>query len=88
MLLLMPLIVPSVVYALGAYRLFITLDLLDSYTGVILAHAVTAIPYVVITTSAALAGFNPILMRAAGGLGASDAGRRCATCCCPASRRA
>jgi putative spermidine/putrescine transport system permease protein len=70
-LLLMPLIIPSVVYALGVYRLFITLHLLDTYLGVILAHAVTAIPYVVITMSAALAGFDPALLRAARGLGAS-----------------
>jgi putative spermidine/putrescine transport system permease protein len=70
-LLLMPLIIPSVVYALGAYRMFVTLHLLDTYLGVILAHAVTAIPYVVITVSAALAGFDPALLRAARGLGAS-----------------
>jgi putative spermidine/putrescine transport system permease protein len=72
-LLLMPLIIPSVVYALGVYRLFITLHLLDTYLGVTLAHAVTAIPYVVITISAALAGFDPALLRAARGLGASQA---------------
>jgi len=72
-MLLVPLIVPSVVYALGIYRLFIPLHLLDTYLGVILAHAVTAIPYVVITISAALAGFDPALLRAARGLGASQA---------------
>jgi putative spermidine/putrescine transport system permease protein len=70
-LLLLPLIVPSVVYALGIYRLFINLDLLDTYLGVILAHAVTGIPYVVITTSASLTSFDPALLRAARGLGAT-----------------
>jgi putative spermidine/putrescine transport system permease protein len=70
-LLLLPLIVPSVVYALGIYRLFISLDLLDTYLGVILAHAVTGIPYVVITTSASLTSFDPALLRAARGLGAT-----------------
>jgi len=70
-LLLLPLIVPSVVYALGIYRLFIDLDLLDTYLGVILAHAVTGIPYVVITTSASLTSFDPALLRAARGLGAT-----------------
>jgi putative spermidine/putrescine transport system permease protein len=70
-LLLMPLTIPSIIYALGLYRLFIRLDLLDTYLGVILAHAVTGIPYVVITTSAALTGFDPALMRAARGLGAT-----------------
>jgi putative spermidine/putrescine transport system permease protein len=70
-LLLLPLIVPSVVYALGIYRLFMNLDLLDTYLGVILAHAVTGIPYVVITTSASLTSFDPALLRAARGLGAT-----------------
>ncbi len=70
-LLLMPLAIPSIIYALGLYRFFIRLDLLDSYLGVIIAHAVTGMPYVVITTSAALTGFDPALMRAARGLGAS-----------------
>jgi putative spermidine/putrescine transport system permease protein len=70
-LMLLPLIVPSVVYALGIYRFFIKLDLLDSYLGVIIAHAVTAIPYVVITMTAALAGFDGALVKAARGLGAN-----------------
>jgi putative spermidine/putrescine transport system permease protein len=70
-LMLLPLIVPSVVYALGIYRFYIKLDLLDSYLGVIIAHAVTAIPYVVVTMTAALAGFDGVLVKAARGLGAS-----------------
>jgi putative spermidine/putrescine transport system permease protein len=70
-LLLMPMAIPSIIYALGLYRFFIRLDLLDSYLGVIIAHGVTGMPYVVITTSAALTGFDPALMRAARGLGAS-----------------
>ncbi len=71
LLLLLPLIVPSVVYALGIFRLFIPLHLLDTYLGVIIAHTVTGLPYVVITVSAALAGFDPSLIRAARGLGAT-----------------
>jgi len=70
-LMLLPIIVPSIVYALGIFRLWIRLGLLDTYTGVILVHAVTGIPYVVITVSAALAGFDPRLEQAARGMGAS-----------------
>ena len=70
-LMLAPLIVPTIVYALGIYRLWISLGMLDSYTGVILAHGVTAIPYVVITVSTALANFDPRLEQAARNLGAS-----------------
>lgn len=70
-LLMVPLMVPTVVYALGLYRLFIPLGLLDTYLGVIIAHTVTGIPYVVITTSASLASFDPNLLRAARVLGAT-----------------
>jgi len=70
-LMLVPLIVPTIVYALGIYRLWIALGMLDSYTGVILAHVVTAITYVVITVSTALANFDARLEQAARNLGAS-----------------
>lgn len=70
-LMLVPLIVPSIIYALGVYRLWIQLDLLDSYTGVILAHSVGGLPYVVITVSASLANFDHRLEQAARNLGAN-----------------
>ncbi len=70
-LMLIPLIVPPIVYALGLYRFWITLGLLDSYAGVIIPHAVTAIPYVVILAATALTGFDPRLEQAARNLGAS-----------------
>lgn len=70
-LMLLPIIVPSIVYALGIFRLWITLGLLDAYLGVVIVHAVTGLPYVVITVSAALAGFDARLEQAARGMGAS-----------------
>lgn len=70
-LMLLPLIIPSIVYAVGLYRWFGKLDLLDRFVGVALAHAVTGVPYVVITVSAALAAFDPRLEQAARGMGAS-----------------
>lgn len=69
--LLLPLVIPSIVYAVGLYRWYAALSLLDSFTGVVLAHAVTAIPYVVITVSAALAALDPRQEQAARGMGAS-----------------
>jgi putative spermidine/putrescine transport system permease protein len=69
-LMLVPLIVPTIVYALGLYRLWVRLDLLDTYTGIIIAHAVTAIPYVIIIVSTGLAGFDVRLEQAARNLGA------------------
>lgn len=72
-LLLVPLVVPTIVYALGLYRLYVPLGLLDTYTGIVLAHAVTALPYVVIIVSTGLAGFDPRLEQAARSLGAGVA---------------
>lgn len=70
-LMLLPLIIPTVVYAVGLYRFFARLGILDTMGGVVLAHAVTGIPYVIITVSGALAMFDPRLESAARGLGAS-----------------
>ncbi|HXJ84844.1 MAG TPA: ABC transporter permease [Candidatus Methylomirabilis sp.] len=72
-LMLTPLIVPAIVHALGFYRVWIDLHLLDTFTGVILVHVVTSLPYVVITVSAALANFDHRLEQAARNLGASMA---------------
>jgi putative spermidine/putrescine transport system permease protein len=72
-LMLMPIVVPSIVYSLGLYRLYVDLALLDTFTGVALAHAVTGIPYVVITVSASLASFDARLEQAARSLGATPA---------------
>jgi putative spermidine/putrescine transport system permease protein len=70
-LMLLPIIIPSIVYAIGLYRYFARLDLLDQLAGVVIAHGVTGIPYVVITVSTALAAFDPRLEQAARGMGAS-----------------
>lgn len=70
-LMLLPIVIPSIVYSLGIYRFFVDLELIDTTLGVVLAHAVTGIPYVVITVSASLANFDPRLEQAARSLGAS-----------------
>ena len=70
-LMLTPIIVPAIVHALAFNRAWVELDLLDSYPGVILAHALIGMPYVVITVSTSLANFDPRLEQAARGLGAS-----------------
>ncbi|MCK6452786.1 MAG: ABC transporter permease [Alphaproteobacteria bacterium] len=70
-LMLLPIVIPSIVYSLGIYRLFVDIGLIDTVAGVVLAHAVTGIPYVVITVSASLANFDPRLEQAARSLGAS-----------------
>jgi putative spermidine/putrescine transport system permease protein len=70
-LILVPMIVPTIVYALGLFRVFAKVGLLDSFTGVILAHACLGMPYPAITVGAALVNFDPRLEQAACNLGAS-----------------
>ncbi|MFC3126488.1 ABC transporter permease [Pseudoroseomonas globiformis] len=68
---LLPIIIPSIVYAVGLYRSYALAGLLDSFVGVVLAHGVTGIPYVVVTVSTALAAFDPRLEQASRGMGAT-----------------
>jgi putative spermidine/putrescine transport system permease protein len=68
---LMPVVVPIIVIASSLYALFATLGLTASYLGLILAHALLGAPFVVITVTATLAGFDRNLLRAALGLGAA-----------------
>lgn len=69
--LLSPLVVPSVIYAVGLYFYFAPLGLAQTYTGIILAHTALGSPFVVVTVGASLSGFDRNLMRAAASLGAS-----------------
>jgi putative spermidine/putrescine transport system permease protein len=67
---LTPMIVPIVIYAVGLYFLFSPLGLTASFTGLILAHAALGAPFVVVTVGASLANFDWTLLRAAASLGA------------------
>jgi putative spermidine/putrescine transport system permease protein len=64
-LLISPLIVPVVITAVGAYLFYARLGLASTYTGIILAHTALASPFVVVTVSASLTGFDRNLVRAA-----------------------
>lgn len=69
--LLLPLVIPPIISAMAFYRAWVKLGLLDSYAGMILAHAILAAPMVLITVSAALANFDLRLEQASRNLGAS-----------------
>ncbi|MDE1181827.1 ABC transporter permease [Paraburkholderia sp.] len=69
-LLISPMIIPIVVVAAGFYLIFAPLGLVNSYAGVVLAHAALGTPFVVITVTASLLSFDQSLLRAAAGLGA------------------
>lgn len=70
LLLLLPLIVPHIVMAVGYYSYFGALGLVQSMSGVILAHACMSTPVVVLTLTAALVTFDRRLEHAAASLGA------------------
>lgn len=70
-LLLTPLAIPVVVIAVATFYYFALLNIVGTFLGLIIAHTVLALPFVVITVSATLQGFDPTLTRAAASLGAS-----------------
>ncbi|GAA3220084.1 ABC transporter permease [Nonomuraea helvata] len=70
-LLLAPMIVPNVVVALAIYAAFLSWGLVGTVEGLVLAHAVLALPFVVITVGASLRTLDVRLERAAASLGAS-----------------
>jgi len=69
-LLISPMIVPVIISATGAFFFLVKIGLVKTYTGLILVHAILGIPFVVITVTATLTGFDRNLIRAAESLGA------------------
>ena len=70
-LLISPMIAPLVIIASGMFFFFSDLGLAKTYTGIIIAHAVLGTPYVIITVTATLVGFDQSLARAAANMGAN-----------------
>ncbi|MGR3984128.1 MAG: ABC transporter permease [Gammaproteobacteria bacterium] len=70
-ILISPMIVPLIISAAGMYFFYSKIGLSSTHLGVILAHAALGTPFVVITVTATLVGFDHSLVRAAATLGAS-----------------
>lgn len=70
-LLVLPRIVPTIVFAVAAYNVYLNIGLIGSVTGLILAHSVLALPFVVIFVGSALRGVDPALSEASRSLGAA-----------------
>ena len=79
-ILISPMIVPLIIIATGLFFFYsspcglVGIDcgrLTSTYPGVILAHATLGIPFVIITVTATLSGFDQSLIRASASLGAS-----------------
>jgi putative spermidine/putrescine transport system permease protein len=68
--LISPMIVPLIISAAGMYFFYSRIGLQGTYAGVILAHAALGVPFVIITVTATLVGFDRSLTRAAANLGA------------------
>jgi putative spermidine/putrescine transport system permease protein len=69
-LMLLPLIVPHVVSALGYYGLFSRMRLTGTHLGVVIAHTALSVPVAFLVICAALKGFDRTLERAAMSAGA------------------
>lgn len=69
-LLLSPMIVPLIIIAAGMFFFYTRFDLVGSYLGLIIAHAALGTPFVIITVTAALTGFDHSLYNAAISTGA------------------
>lgn len=69
-ILISPMIVPLIISAAGMYFFYSRIGLQGTYFGVVLAHAVLGIPFVIITVTATLVGFDRSLTRAAASMGA------------------
>ncbi|MCK0172198.1 ABC transporter permease [Aliiroseovarius sp. S1123] len=68
--LISPMIVPLIISAAGMYFFYSRIGLAGTYWGVVLAHAALGIPFVIITVTATLVGFDRSLTRAAANMGA------------------
>ncbi|MFP6726477.1 MAG: ABC transporter permease [Alphaproteobacteria bacterium] len=69
--LISPMIVPLIISAAGMFFFYSRIGLQGTHLGVILAHAALGTPFVVITVTATLVGFDNSLIRAAASLGAT-----------------
>jgi putative spermidine/putrescine transport system permease protein len=70
-ILISPMIVPLIISAAGMYFFYSRIGLQGTYWGVVLAHAVLGTPFVIITVTATMVGFDRSLERAAASLGAN-----------------
>jgi putative spermidine/putrescine transport system permease protein len=69
-ILISPMIVPLIISAAGMYFFYSTLGIQGTFLGVVLAHAALGTPFVIITVTATLIGFDQSLVRAAANMGA------------------
>lgn len=69
--LLSPLLVPVIIIAIGVFYLYAKLSLLNTLFGLVCAHTILAIPFVMVTVASGLKQYDMSQERAARSLGAS-----------------
>ena len=70
-ILISPMIVPLIISAAGMFFFYSDVGLSSTLTGIVLAHTALGTPFVIITVTATLVGFDQSLNRAALSLGAN-----------------
>jgi len=70
-LIIAPMLIPSIIYSVGAFMTASTIGLSDTVLGIALAHAALALPVCFILIATAVDGVDPAIERAARSLGAS-----------------
>ena len=68
---LAPIVVPTIILSIAVYGIFSKLKLIGTWYGLVVAHTVLALPFVVLVMMAGLRDFDRGLEQAAEGLGAS-----------------
>jgi ABC-type spermidine/putrescine transport system permease subunit II len=66
-----PMLVPGIGYAIAVYALFSRLGLTDTFAGLVVAHTVMAVPYVILIVGSAISRVSQDLELVAMSLGAS-----------------
>lgn len=67
---IMPMIVPLIIIAVVVYGFFVKINLQGSFAGLVIAHTLVAIPFVITTVLGSLRGFDIRIEQAAVSLGA------------------
>jgi ABC-type spermidine/putrescine transport system, permease component II len=70
-ILMVSMVTPAIVVAVAVYISFLQWRLVGSIGGYVLAHAAIGVPFVLVSVTSALGGFDPKLLRASASLGAS-----------------
>ena len=71
--LMISIVTPAIVIAVAVYISFLQWQLVGTIGGYVLAHADIGLPFVLVSVTSALGGFDPKLLRASASLGATPA---------------